>query len=278
VIAYDMPAEEYHASQAVSNSMLSTLAISPAHCYALHIDPQRPERKPTKPMSLGNLAHAMILEPHTVKNRFVVKPPGMTFSTKAGKAFRDSVAQGASIVSTEEFNAAQHQRNAVMRVAILRELLSSGKPEVSLFWTDAATGLQCKARPDWLHFTNRNKVIALDLKTISELGEKSVDRAITAYGYHRQRAHYVNGLRACGLNVEEFGFAFVTSSYPYIAVAHLLDDETLNQGHDEIDELLSTFADCTKTGHWPAFGDGFQPAGLMHWARRSQEVEVSYVD
>ncbi len=277
-IIYDMPAAEYHASPALSNSMLSSLAITPAHCYALHIDPQRPAREGTAPMKLGRLAHAMILEPHTVGEAFAVRPDGMTFTTKAGKAWRASIGAGVSIVTADEYAASQKQRDAIMSVGVLRHLLSVGKPEVSLFWTDAATGLACRARPDWLHFVAPKRVIALDIKTISELRERSVDRAITAYGYHRQRAHYVNGLRACGLEVEEFGFAFVTSTYPYIAMPVLLDDETLNQGHDEIDELVARFAHCRQTGVWPAFGDGFQPAGLLQYARRTQEVEVSFVN
>jgi hypothetical protein len=183
-----------------------------------------------------------------------------------------------SIVSAEAMKNAMAQRDAVMRVAVLRQLFGSGIAEASIFWIDKDTGLRCKARPDWLHFVTPRKVIALDVKTINDLTSEAVEKAVTFYGYHRQRAHYTNGLRACGMEVEDFGFAFVSGSYPFIAAPYLLDDETCDQGADEVAELLSRFADCRERNDWPAFGDGFQLTGLLKWARRSQEVEVAFAD
>jgi exodeoxyribonuclease VIII len=277
-IVYGMAAERYHADPSVSNTMLSAMNKSPAHCYALHLDPERPPNKPTDAMSAGTLAHTAILEPDDLLGRYVVKPDGMKFSTREGMAWRDQQPAGVHIISSDEFKTAVAQRAAVMRVGELRRLFSSGVSEASLFWTDEATGLRCRARPDWLHFVTPKRVIALDVKTIADLTPDAVERAVTAYGYHRQRAHYVNGLKACGLEVEDFGFAFVSGSYPFIAAAHLLDDETISQGEDEVAELLARFADCQERGEWPAFGDGFQLTGLTRWARRNSEVEVGFVE
>ena len=273
-----MPAEQYHADPGVSNSMLSSFVKSPAHCFALHLDPDRPPNEPTDAMSAGTLAHVAVLEPEALASRYVVRPDGMSFSSKDGKAWRDAQPDDVSIISQEQLDTAQAQRAAVMRVEVLRRIFGSGVAEASLFWTDEATGLRCRARPDWLHWVSPGKVIALDLKTIRDLTAESVERAITFYGYHRQRAHYVNGLRACGLEVEDFGFAFVSGSYPFLAAPYLLDDETCEQGQDEVADLLARFAECKKANHWPAFGDGFQLTGLLKWARRSQEVDVSFVE
>ncbi len=273
-----MPFAEYLADPAVSNSMLSDMRKSPAHCYALHLAPDRPKDEPTAAMSAGTLAHTAILERDQLDVRYIVKPDGMNFATKDGKVWRDAVPEGLSIVSEDSMKNALAQREAVMRVGVLKQLFSSGIAEASIFWIDADTGLRCKARPDWLHFVSPRKVIALDVKTIADLTSESVEKAITFYGYHRQRGHYVKGLRACGMEVEDFGFAFVSGSYPFIAAPYLLDDETCDQGSDESDELLERFAYCKANNDWPAFGDGFQLTGLLKWARRSQEVEVTFAD
>lgn len=273
-----LPFDQYLADPGVSNSMLSDMRKSPAHCYALHLAEDRPQDNATDAMNAGTLAHTAILEPDALASRYIVKPDDMNFSTKEGKAWRAAVPAGLSIISTDMHRAALAQRAAVMRVEALRRIFGSGIAETSLFWIDKETGLRCKARPDWLHFSTPRRVTALDVKTISELTPEAVEKAVTFYGYYRQRAHYINGLRACGMEVDDFGFAFVSGGYPFLAAAYLLDDETCDQGADEVAELLARFADCKARNEWPAFGDGFQLTGLLKWARRSQEVEVSFVD
>lgn len=270
-----MPASRYHADKSVSNTMLSAMNKSPAHCYALHLAPGRPERQPTDAMLAGTLAHTAILEPDELALRYVAKPAGMRFSTKEGMAWRDQ--QTSQIVTQDEMDTARAQRAAVLKVKALAGLLSRGESEVSLFWNDQSTGLRCRARTDWLHWTGHNRVIAMDVKTISDLTADNVRRAIATYGYHRQHAHYSNGLRACGIEVEEFVFGFVSSTYPFLAVAYLLDDESMQQGREEVADLLALYAYCDERNEWPAFGDGYQMTSLPTWAKRISEVEVDYV-
>lgn len=271
-----LPAADYHADEALSNSMLSDMAKSPAHCYALHLAPRRPMRKQTDAMTTGSVTHTAILEPETLLTRYAVKTRGMSFATVTGKAWRD--AQTMEIVQQDDMDAAVAMRSAMNRVSVLRDLLSYGVAESSAFWIDKATGIRCRARPDWLHMSGPNRAIVLDVKTISELTPESVSRSIANWGYHRQEAHYSNGLRACGIEVDEFVFGFVSSSYPFLAAAYVLDDETKQQGADEVAELVERFADCKERNDWPAFGDGYQLNGLPTWARRSSEIEVSYAD
>lgn len=269
-----IPAERYHADPSVSNTMLSAMDKSPAHCWALHLDPLRPEREPTTAMAAGTLAHAVILEPATIAARYVVRPPGIDYRTKDGKAWRD--AQALPIVAAEDLSVAEAQRAAVLRVTALSNLLRDGDAEASIFWMDADTGLRCRARTDWLHWIGHKRATVLDVKTISDLTPNAVQKAIATYGYHRQAAHYSNGLRAIGIEVEEFVFGFVSGSYPFLAAAFVLDDETLQQGRDEVAELLAQFASCKKSDLWPAFGDGYQLTGLPTWAKRNSEIELEW--
>jgi exodeoxyribonuclease VIII len=275
-IVHGMEAAEYHAGPEVSNTMLSAMHKSPAHCYALHLDPQRPRLEPTAAMRAGTLTHTAILEPHRLATDYTVRPADVDYRTKDGKAWRDS--QTLPIVDAADMVAAQSMREAVMRVKALRDLLSKGMAETSGFWRDEASGLLCRCRPDWLHPHGPRAVTVLDIKTIADITPRSIERSIAAYGYHRQAAHYRRGMEACGVAVQEFVFGFVSSSYPYIAAAYVLDDDTAEQGADEVAELLARYADCQKRGEWPAYGDGYQLTGLPAWARRSQEIEVSFAE
>lgn len=271
-----IPHAHYLADPGVSNSMLSAINITPAHCWAMYLDPNRPASESTDAQRAGTLMHTTVLEHDTLPLRYAVKPEGMSFATKDGKAWREAVPDGVSIVSAEQSDAAHSQRAAVWRHPVLAKLLSHGFAESSCFWTDKATGLRCRARPDWIHPTGPKSCIVVDLKQISELTHESVPRAIARYGYHRQAAHYRNGVTECGLLVEEFVFCFVSASYPFIAAPFVLDDETAAQGQEEVAELLVKFRGCRDLNFWPAFGDGYQQTGLPLWARRSQELEVSY--
>jgi exodeoxyribonuclease VIII len=274
-LGYDIPADKYHADPSVSNTMLSDMAKSPAHCFALNLAPNRPPRLATDAMLAGTLCHTAILEPGSIAERYVIRPDGIDYRTKDGKTWRD--AQVLPIISWEDANTAEKQLDAFLRVGALRELRASGSAEASVFWRDAATGLRCRARPDWLHPTGRNRGKVMDLKTIRDLTPEAVQRAIASYGYHRQAAHYTNGLEACGFKVEEFIFGFVSSSYPFLAAAFVLDEETLQQGRDEVAELLMLYAECEAANKWPAFGDGLLVTGLPTWAKRSNDVEIEVI-
>jgi len=155
-------------------------------------------------------------------------------------------------------------------------LLSSGVSEASIFWTDSDTGLVCRARPDWLQRSTPKTATVLDIKTIADLSPESVAKSIANYGYHRQQAHYSNGVESLGIKVDAFVFGFVSGSYPYLAAAYVLDEETAAQGQDEVAGLLMHYAECQRTGKWPAFGDTYNLIGLPAWARQSNEIEVSY--
>lgn len=258
--------EDYFAIPAVSNSALNALKRSPAHCWALTLDPQRPPQEPSAAMVAGTLCHTAMLEPDTLIWRYAVKPDGMTFATKEGKAWRDSH-EAFQIVSADDMQTAKAQRAALLAVPELAHALSSGDAEVSFLWTDARTGLPCKGRADWIHTLPDGRVIVLDIKTTTDADPAEFGRSAWKYGYHRQAAHYTAGLSACGLVVAAFLFAVVTNGRPFIAVPYMLDDDATRRGAEQVTELLDLYAECQRTNHWPAFGDGVQVLSLPAWAK-----------
>lgn len=265
-VVYDMPAEQYHASPGVSNTMLSELRRSPRHCWARFLDPDRPPpAEPTAAQRAGTLAHTMILEPSKLV-RYTVKPEGHDGRTKEGKAWLAANA-GRECVSADEWHGAVAQEAAVLAVPELAHALRSGSPEVSITWTDERTGLPCRARIDWLHKLPDGRVIVLDLKTCADASPAEFGRSVWAFGYHRQAAHYSAGLHANGLEVAAFLFAAVSNARPFIAVPYLLDDDATRRGADEVRELLDLYAHCSRANDWPAYGDGVQVLSLPAWAK-----------
>lgn len=265
-ILYDMPADEYHAEPAVSNSMLSDLRRSPRHCYALHLAADKPVREPTASMRFGTMAHCVVLEPAKFHQRYAVKPQSHDGRTKEGKAWAAEHA-GREIISAEESTAATRLQSAVYAVPELAHALSSGRAEVSVFWTDERTGLRCRARPDWLHRLPDGRLIVVDLKTTSDASPTEFARSVWTYGYHRQEAFYKAGLTACGEEVAAFLFAAVTNAHPFIAVPYVLDDDAVMRGAAEVRDLIDLFAECKRTNEWPAYGSGVQVLSLPAWAK-----------
>jgi exodeoxyribonuclease VIII len=266
VTIHEMPAHEYFAAPAVSNSLLNSMNKSPAHCWALHLDPNRPPKaEPTPAMLAGTLAHCVILEPDAFPIRYVVKPDGMDYRTKDGKAWRD--AQTGEVITLEQYDTAQAQRAAVLAVPEVAHALSSGEAELSIFWDDQISGERCKARLDWLHRLPDGRVIVLDLKTCSDASPAEFGRSVWNWGYHRQAALYSAGVEARGLEVAAFLFVAVTNAYPFIAVPYLLDDQAQQKGKDEVRALIDAFAQCKAQSKWPAYGDGVQTLSLPAWAK-----------
>lgn len=294
---HTMEFSDYLKAEGVNNSLLKDMARSPAHCWAMHHAQNRPERKQRPWMITGPLAHCAVLEPDAMAARYLVVPddaPRRPSSAQwnAKKPSPDSVAamawwtefnaraQGRQIITAEQYATAQGQLSGIKAHPQLRQWLESGRSELSVFWTDPATGLPCKARPDfWVHDLPDGRALLLDLKTCQSAEPHAFARTIANFGYHRQAAWYSDGWQAAtGQDVAGFVFAAIPSEYPFIAGAYQLCDEALIQGREECAELLQQYADCLASGYWPGHGDSVQTIELPGWARRNFETEISYVD
>ena len=261
----DMPAEKYHAIHAMSAGGLKRMRQSPAHFFGMQLDPNRPEPgDPTPAMKNGTLVHCALFEPAEVERRYVVKPEGMNFSSADGKAWRD--AQTLEIVDADQMAAAKAQAAAVRRLPDVAALLADGRPEVSAFWMDDATGELCKCRPDWVSPAG-DGVILVDGKTCQDASPEGFGRAVWNLDYYLQAAWYVDGYeRASGLKVYGFVFAAVESAWPHVAGAYMLGDDVLDKARAEYRRLLNLYAECRRTGVWPGYAPGINLVNLPRWA------------
>lgn len=285
-VFYDMPFDDYHAVDAISNSAMKHLARSPWHYR------NRVPVTPTKAMVNGSLVHCAQLEPHALAMRYVVVPedaPRKPSKTQLGakkpspetieaiewwsEFGRANVSR--TIISANDYATVGAQLAAIQAEPELARIFAKGRAEVSLFWTDRRTGVYCKARLDWLHTLPDGRLCIADLKSAADDTPDGFSRSVGSMGYHRQQAHYTAGaVEVLGAEVADFLFPVVSSAAPILATPYRLDAEAAQQGFDEVAELLDLYADCRRRNHWPAYTAGERLIGLPAWKRRYEEVEV----
>lgn len=263
-IVYGLDADEYHKMPGISCSGLRDFARSPAHYYALHVDPTRPPPTEKAGQLEGTLAHCAILEPEQFDTRYAVGPD-VSRATKEWKAWEASQVRQA--IKPQQAAVARAQAASVRRLADVAALLSAGRPEVSAFWSDPDTGIECRCRPDWVHQVQGSGVILVDVKTCSDASPDEFARQVARKGYHRQAAWYSDGFQiASGQQVLGFVFAAVEDQWPFAASAVMLDDEGLQRGREQNRELLERFAQCWRTNEWPGYSSAITPIALPAWA------------
>jgi len=264
-LVYGLANEAYHSGPGLSNSGLSLLAKSPAHYYGKKLDPRRPAEVTKGGQLEGSLMHCALLEPAEFDKRYPVGP-SVNRNTTVWKKFCESH-PGLECIQKEQKDAAYLQAASLRAIPDVAALLSSGKPEVSVYWIEPETGVHCRARPDWVHEIPGQGVILFDGKTYSDSSAWEFSRQVARKGYHRQAAWYSDGWTAAtGQPVLGFVFGAVETEWPYVACAHILDDQSLEKGRQENRELLNRFAECERTGIWPGYADSIQQITLPAWA------------
>jgi exodeoxyribonuclease VIII len=287
---YDMPLADYLAVDALSATGLKLLARSPWH-FANRVDTD-----PTPAMLRGTLAHCAVLEPDAMVKRYVVTPAdaprypskaqwqAKNPSPESVAAMRwwtewEEQAGDREVITADEWEVCRAQLAAVRDQPDLAALLRSGRGEVSIFWIDEATGIYCKARPDWLPLADGDSIMPLDLKTCADESPSGFGRAAARLRYDLQAAHYSAGIEATTkLRVSAFVFGAVTSKPPVLAVPYILTDEVRDQGRDERRELMERLAWCRRENQWPAYGTGLQLLDFPAYAKNGGEVEVEWSD
>jgi exodeoxyribonuclease VIII len=281
--------DEYHAMPEVSKSQLDTLDLSPAIFYARHRDPNRPPAPQRAGQLEGNLAHCAILEPEEFEKRYAVMPEGAPrrpteAQWNAKKPSEDSLAAmtwwralneqtgGKTIVTHDQYEAAVRQAVSVRALPEIGEALASGKAEVSAFWTDEETGVECRCRPDFVHPVRDDAVLLLDVKTFSSAAPNEFRRQVARKRYDVQAALYSDGYsKASGLEVLGFIFLAAETEYPFAANAFMLDEESLEAGRQKYRKNLRTYAECERTNTWPGYSTGIDVIRLPQWALISEE-------
>jgi len=269
-----MDNKQYHADKsAIGKSGLDLIHESPADYFNQHLSPNPPERKQTPAKLLGSALHALVLEPEKFKNLFTVAPE-LDRRTADGKMEWTTIVQlaeanGTEIITSEIYDKARKMRDALHAHPITKELLFSDKGamnEYSYYWTDPVTGVKCKAKAD--RVTSSGLII--DVKTAASVNPEELSKDMFNYRYHVQDAWYTDGFEIAH-RVKPEGFLFITvrNEEPYLVKPYMLDEPSRQLGRDSYRFDLDIYAECLKTGIWPAYprDNGFvSEISLPKWA------------
>jgi exodeoxyribonuclease VIII len=140
-----------------------------------------------------------------------------------------------------------------------------GKAEQTFMWTDAATGLECKCRPDWM--TDDGSIV-VDLKTTEDASPAGFKKSIANYRYHVQAAFYLHSLeQATGVCPEQFIFIAVEKKPPHAVAVYAADPEMIKTGWHTAERDLDAIAQCRKLNRWPGYNEAIEPISLPPWMR-----------
>lgn len=260
----DMPAELYHASPALSSTGARKLLLPSCPAIFEYEREHGQERK--QEFDFGTAAHTLLLgsgpQPHVVD--------ADNYQTKLARKERDDAyARGDVPLLPHEFDAVQEMVAKVRAHPTAGPLFTEGRAEVSLLWTDEATGVQCRARPDWLRAD-----CIVDYKTSPSAAPSHIAKSVANFGYHVQAAMYLAGAVELELLPPDapFYFVFQAKEPPHLIKVVELDETALEIGHDRLTEALEVFRDCSEASVWPDYGPDIEVISLPSYeVRRHRE-------
>lgn len=248
--------DEYRAIDAVNWSTLKQMRRSPKHYQFIVANPI----EDTTRLALGRATHTAVLEP----DKFALDYAVFRGPRRAGKDWDAFCAanRGRTILKLDEYATALAMRDAVRAHPIAGPILASGLPEQTFTWTDPETGLECKARPDWLATA---AACFADLKTTVDVDADRFGALSARMGYHGQVAFYRRGLLAHGLDLPPKIIA-VEAAEPHDVAVFAVDEDALYAGDEEVGELLRRVAECRESGKWPGRYETEMRLTLPAWA------------
>jgi hypothetical protein len=244
-----LSADDYHADRtSVSSSGLR--ALLPPGCPAqFRYDRDNPPL-PKREFDLGHAAHRAVLG----AGEEIVVTAWDDWRTKTARDERDEIrAAGGVPLLSHEGEQVKAMAAALTQHAVAGPLFAmQGVAERSIYWTDPATGIRCRVRPDWL-IERTGLTISVDLKTTVDASPAGVQKAIEKYAYHQQDALYCDGIHASGLAPDgvRFLFVFQQKTPPYLVTVRELDEQARDIGRARNEHALRIYADCERTGIWP---------------------------
>lgn len=270
----NMPEDTYHLDPVEGGSLSSGGArtmLEPGGPAKFHHARRHPRTGSTKAFDLGHAVHTEVLG----VGAGIKVVDADSWRTKTARVAREAAyAAGQTPVLAEDYWRVRQMASAVLDHPAAGPLFTAdGGAEQSLFWIDQDTGMWCRARHDKPIRDRAGHLVVVDLKTCEKADEASVQRSVGKYGYHQQDQWYRRAAVALGLDDDPgFVFVFVEKESPHLISVKQIDAEALEVGHRRNDAALRIYAECTRTGVWPAtgYGDDFAEISLPPYYPRQE--------
>ena len=291
---HDIPNDVYHGSAGLSRSGLMEFKKSPYHYWHRYLNPESTPGYCSPAMKLGELVHALVLEPEYFNERYALKPVPLQVPKtellkdlekelgkelgreefEKQKAAKETVQimnesmmneflaqlEGKEILNPDMYAEAKHYADSVLKDPTAKALFTGVDVEKSIYFTHKGTGIQCKVRPDaWVGG------VVTDLKTCKDASFDAFQRAAVGAGYFIQAAMIKQGLESIGLDLQKFIFYCVEKSEAAPTTYYELDQDSLERGENEYNNLMHGIAYCMENNRWGSY----QPQTLTYpaWAK-----------
>ena len=268
---------EYRKMEGLSSSDIKTMMKSFATWKYFKDHPE--EDNDTPSLRFGRACHKFMLEPYDFGNEYAVVPKvdGRTKEGKEAKKEFLKQAEGKELVDEETYDKLVDMRDMLYKTPYVKNLIN-GEHEKSFFWTDEATGIKCKCRPDSFGKFGKHNII-IDYKTTENAETSAFMRSALKYNYDVQAAHYTAGLEAIYGKDYQFIFIAQETKPPYLVNVLQADSYFMENGREVRGVMLETYKKCLELGEYPAymgFKDDktfFNELSVPNWIKSAMESE-----
>lgn len=199
----------------------------------------------------GQSLEDALLRPGPCGGDMIVIPDEALANNKAraGEAWRQFQAEHKGKVLVKETDDLYHWIRAVQNHPEARRLIEAeGRLQETIYWTDDASGVDCRLRMDKIFQYERG---ILDLKTCREVPTDRVIKKLLQYwGYARQAEFYRRGVKELYDTEPPFVFLFVSKVPPYRVEARVLTEKWYPLRKIQNDRALAIYARCLKRKLW----------------------------
>jgi hypothetical protein len=248
--------DSYAAIPACNWSSLKNLGVSPLY-YRWRLAHPEPRKQA---FVFGGAVHTLLLEPEKFNARY-----GVFDGTRRGKEWDhwQAINPGVESLKPAELERVEACVEAVRAHRVAAKLLSHGRREEVVTWTDEVTGLACKGRLDWIR-----PDLIVDLKTTRDPAPPKFERATASYGYAAQVAMYHDGAVAARLipGDERPYLIAVKSAHDHDVAVFQLTPEALEAGRRIYRGLMRKLIECTEADYWPGVAPDLVQLELPPWA------------
>lgn len=269
-IYQDINIDCYHKEEGISSSGINLILDCPKRYW--HVYKNKETDSTNEAFVLGKAFHTLVLEPEKFESSFYAMTEEVDLRTKIGKELMASIeikAKGKTILRKKDLGHILEMANEAKSHPVWNDIKDK-QIENSIYWNvDNIYGTRLRSRPDLF-----NDGYIIDIKTTDSI--KGFQRSIYQYGYHRQAAMQIDGLKHFnkeGDNHERF-FAFfvIEKKAPYLTACFTLDPTSIEQGRKEYLEGAELYSECLKFNEWPGYDDKFQLTSIPKWAINKEEI------
>lgn len=231
----------YTTTNAVNFSTVKEMSRSPLHYQHILSTP----RVDNDILRFGRLAHAIVLQPHTLDTDWHLWDGGKRWG-RQWVACCDKAGGREWTYLPAERERAEALASAVRAHGVAASYLRHGSAEQCIYWQIA--DVDYKARVD-LYDDTRGVVV--EFKTTPDLSRHALRRTIEMYHYHTQLAWYCDGIAATGGAVTKCVWIFVETNPPHDVAVVRATDYQLALGRAEYMRWIEMLRTCRSTAAWP---------------------------